>query len=428
MIETFNIPEERIFSSRNIQFKYDIKRLSDGKGVDIVLNSLTGDKMDASFDLVKDSGNFVEIGKYEFTMNKQLGMIAFLRDISFIGVALDIPVLFSEDSLKPFYKWLHENSTNGMIRPMVTTAFELEDAKNAFLYMTTGKHIGKVILKIREEENHKVLKNGFTPSQTLTVMTKTYFNPNKVYIITGGLGGFGLEMIHWMIYLGARNFVLTSRFGIKSDYQKFVISRLNKISGKLKFFETNIKIFTEDTNTIEGTKKLISDAQEVGPIGGIFHLAVVLNDCLNENQTIDKFTETVDSKVKSIANLDEITRKLYISLDYFVVFSSVSCGKGNAGQSNYGYANSICERICEARRRDGLHGLAIQWGPIGDVGVMAETEINATLAAVVKQRVHSCFEIMDKFLQTNKTIVTCVVSHVIISQLICISIKFQFFH
>ena len=126
MIKSFNIPENRIFSSRNIQFKYDIKRQTQGKGVDIVLNSLTGDKMDASFDLVSDSGSFVEIGRYELQMNKKLGTIAFLRDISFIGVALDIPILFSQDILKKFFEWFHENSTNGMIRPMVTTAFNID--------------------------------------------------------------------------------------------------------------------------------------------------------------------------------------------------------------------------------------------------------------------------------------------------------------
>ena len=73
----------------------------------------------------------------------------------------------------------------------------------------------------------------------------------------------------------------------------------------------------------------------MGPFGGIFHLALVLNDCLIENQTIDKFNETIESKANIFENLDKITRDLSLDLDYFVVFSSVSCGKGNGGQSNY---------------------------------------------------------------------------------------------
>ena len=91
-MEKFNIPENRIFSSRTIEFKYkviDLTKSSGSKGVDIVLNSLAGEKLDASFECVADCGRFVEIGKYDLQMNKQLGMFSFLRDISFIGVAVD---------------------------------------------------------------------------------------------------------------------------------------------------------------------------------------------------------------------------------------------------------------------------------------------------------------------------------------------------
>ena len=247
-------------------------------------------------------------------------------------------------------------------------------------------------------------------AKELTVTTKTYFDSNKVYIITGGLGGFGLELLHWMIFLGARKFVLTSRYGAKSGYQTFVLNRIQSLSKKFRMFETKIVISTQNTKTIEGSKQLLGEANELGPIGGVFHLALVLNDSIFENQTIDKFNETIDSKSKPFENLDLISREMNQNFDYFVVFSSVSCGKGNGGQSNYGYANSVCERICEARRRDGLHGLAIQWGPIGDVGVIANTEMSA-LSGIVKQRINSCLEVLDKLLQSQQSVVSCVVSN-----------------
>jgi fatty acid synthase len=107
--------------------------------------------------------------------------------------------------------------------------------------------------------------------------------------------------------------------------------------------------------------------------------------------------------------LDKLTRALNLNLDYFVCFSSISCGLGKGGQTNYGYANSVLERICELRRKDGLHGLAIQWGPIGDVGVLANNEISS-LATVVKQRILSCLEVLDKFLQSSHSILLSVVS------------------
>ena len=409
--EQYNIPEDRMFSSRDIQFKFKIKELTKGKGVDLVLNSLTGDKLDASYEIVADCGRFVEIGKYDLQTNKQLGMFSFLRDISFIGVSVDQKMYLKRGFASKFMKWCLENADNGMIRPINVNVFKAEDAEKAFRYMTTGKHIGKIVIKVREEENFKIAKSGFSPAKRLLVTRKTYFNPNKVYIITGGLGGFGLELIHWMMFLGARKFMLTSRYGIRNNYQKFVVERLDSLGRKLKMFDLKTVVTTHNTNTIEGANKMLKEAQEMGPIGGIFHLSLVLNDCLLENHEYDKFVETIDSKTKAFENIDKLSREQDISLDYFVVFSSVACGKGNAGQSNYGYANSVCERICETRRRDGLHGLAIQWGPIGDVGVLADSEINTSLAGIVKQRIYSCLEIMDKLLQSDNAIVSCVVSY-----------------
>lgn len=105
----------------------------------------------------------------------------------------------------------------------------------------------------------------------------------------------------------------------------------------------------------------------LGPIVSIFNLAVILADALFENQTEDNFQKALAPKAFATHYLDVISRTLCPNLKDFVVFSSVSCGRGNAGQTNYGAANSIMERICEERKKLGLPGLAIQWGAVGDV-------------------------------------------------------------
>jgi fatty acid synthase len=105
-------------------------------------------------------------------------------------------------------------------------------------------------------------------------------------------------------------------------------------------------------------------------VGGIFNLAAVLKDALMENLEVGHFKAVTMPKVDATKNLDAASRKLCPALDYFVVFSSVSCGRGNIGQTNYGMANSAMERICEQRQANGLPGLAIQWGAIGDVGLI----------------------------------------------------------
>ena len=384
---------------------------TNGKGVNLVLNSLSGEKLDASFECVSKNGRFVEIGKYDLILNKRLGMFAFLKNISLIGVSVDQIILALPEYAHKFFIWLQNNCNNGCIKPLNYTIFEVTEADQAFRHMTTGKHIGKILLKIRDEEENEQLGHlNFNPTLKLMATVKTYFNPHKVFIITGGLGGFGLELLNWMIQLGARKFVLSSRSGLKSNYQRFFLKRLDFLGQKLRSFQTVIKVSTNDSKTKERTKELIKECQTLGPIGGIFHLSLVLNDCLLENQSLDQFEATYSSKVNPCLYLDRLTRDMKINLDYFVVFSSVSCGKGNGGQTNYSFANSVVERICEMRREDGLHGLAIQWGPIGDVGVIADTEINSSLSAVVKQRINSCLEVLDKFLQCPQPILSSTVS------------------
>ena len=127
-----------------------------------------------------------------------------------------------------------------------------------------------------------------------------------------------------------------------------------------RVFDTKIVVSKNDCLTEDSARQLLSQAQDLALIGGIFHLALELNDCLFENQTLDQFGGTYASKVSPALHLDRLSRQMDIQLDYFVVFSSVSSGKGNIGQTNYSFANCLLERLCEQRRADGLHGLAIQ--------------------------------------------------------------------
>lgn len=128
-----------------------------------------------------------------------------------------------------------------------------------------------------------------------------------------------------------------------------------------------MQIFTDSVRTKEGCQSLLRQANAIGPVAGIFNLAVVLLDALLENQTVENFVESLEPKAKVTMLLDELSREMCPGLRDFVVFSSVSCGRGNAGQTNYGMANSIMERICEKRKNEGFPALAIQWGAVGDV-------------------------------------------------------------
>lgn len=141
-------------------------------------------------------------------------------------------------------------------------------------------------------------------------------------------------------------------------------------------------------------------------------MAVVLRDSILENQTPDKFVECLGPKANATKYLDEVSRKLCPFLKHFVIFSSVSCGRGNAGQSNYGMANSIMERIMEQRYRDGLPAKAIQWGAVGEVGLVAdmvEDKLDMEIGGTLQQRISSCLEELDTLLFGDEALVSSMV-------------------
>lgn len=153
-------------------------------------------------------------------------------------------------------------------------------------------------------------------------------------------------------------------------------------------------------------------AMKLGPVGGIFNLAGVINDSLFEKMDETSFIKVLKPKAHSTMHLDEVSRRMCPHLDHFVVFSSISCGHGNVGQTNYGFANSVIERIVEKRRKDGFAGQAIQWGPVDDVGMMKKASVGKELTAcfgMMAQRIYSCFDSFNNILSSDETIVSSVV-------------------
>lgn len=395
------LTDNNIGNSRDTSFEQLILTETNGKGVDLVLNSLAAHQLQASVRCLAVGGRFLEIGKVDLSNNSPLGMSIFLKNTTFHGILLD--ALFDSDNAekREVHRLITEGIANGAVRPLPASVYSEHQVEQAFRFMASGRHIGKVLLKIRDEESRKAQ----TPSpKTVTAIPRTYMNPDKSYILVGGLGGFGLELANWLILRGAKNIILTSRSGVKTGYQSLCIRRWRQQG-------VNVFVSTADATTEKGAYRLLQEANELGPIGGIFNLAVVLRDAMMENQSEADFKTVCKPKVDGSKQLDAASRVLAPQLDYFVNFSSVSCGRGNAGQANYGLANSAMERIAEARQRAGLPGLAIQWGAIGDVGLILETmggndtEVGGTLP----QRMSSCLSTMDLFLQQPNAVVASMV-------------------
>lgn len=252
----------------------------------------------------------------------------------------------------------------------------------------------------------KIQKEDEPIDAPILALPRYYCLANRTYIIFGGLGGFGLELADWLIIRGAENIVLISRNGIKNGYQQMKIEQWRS-------YKVEVSIISNvDASDIKDCEYILRSAEKLAPVDAIFNLAVALNDKICQNHTAETFQEPFKAKACATKNLDRLSREICSQLRHFVVFSSVSCGRGNAGQSNYGMANSIMERICERRMQEGLHGLAIQWGAVGDVGLVADMQDNdkeMIIGGTLQQKITSCIENLEEFLLQKHPVVASMV-------------------
>nr|QNL15122.1 fatty acid synthase 2 [Meteorus pulchricornis] len=392
------IPENHIGNSRDTSFEKLVLEQTNGRGVDIVLNSLAEEKLQASIRCLAVCGRFLEIGKFDMANDSQIGMGAFLKEISFHGILLD-NLFDAPPERKVYLKEIFQKGLdNGSIKPLTRTVFPKDQVEAAFRYMAAGKHIGKVIINVSDE---KKLDNIAIPA-----LPRYCCLPDRSYVILGGLGGFGLELVDWLILRGARNLVLTSRTGIKNGYQQMRIGLWRSYGARI------VIVAGKDAANRKDCSEILKAAKDLAPVDGIFNLAVVLKDSLWENQTPEQFEQSFRPKAWSTKVLDELSRKDCPQLRHFVVFSSVSCGRGNAGQTNYGMSNSVMERICEKRVAEGFHALAIQWGAVGDVGLVADMQDNnqeLIIGGTLQQKITSCLQELNGFLTQNEPIVASMV-------------------
>ncbi|XP_043067726.1 fatty acid synthase isoform X1 [Drosophila bipectinata] len=399
LLDTFpKLKEANIGNSRDTSFELMIHRETNGKGVDYVLNSLSEDKLLASVRCLGKSGHFLEIGKFDMANDSKLGMSCFLKEIAFHAVLADNLLTASDEEIWHLKSMIDSDISQGIIVPLPVTVFPAHEIEQAFRHLIGGKHIGKVVIQVRDDPEDLA-------TLPVCAISQIYFKKSLSYIIPGGLGGFGMELADWMAIRGARKIVLSSSRGITKDYQSYRIALW-------KTYGCEIIVSTDDITTKEGCRQLIYRAESLGPVGGIFNLAVTLRDGLFANQNVKQFVECFLPKATATKYLDELSRVLCPELEYFTIFSSVSCGRGNAGQTNYGMANSIMERIIECRHKDGLPAKGIQWGAVGEVGLvadMADDKIDMEIGGTLQQRISSCLQELDRLLSAEEPIVSSMV-------------------
>jgi fatty acid synthase len=204
---------ENIGNSRECTFLSMVMEQTNDRGVDYVLNSLSGDKMVDSIKCLARGGVFLEIGRADIIKGTNINLDFLGRDIEMKSIRID-HVQESDGGLKETFRIMEQDVNAGIIKPINHTIFEAAEVEKAFQFMAKGNHIGKVLLKVREEES---------VSLPMNVLPRFYCNTDCSYVIAGGLGGLGLEFSQWLVQRGCRKLVLSSSRGISNQYQPFKI-------------------------------------------------------------------------------------------------------------------------------------------------------------------------------------------------------------
>ena len=245
----------------------------------------------------------------------------------------------------------------GTLSPLPVTVFPYVDYGKALRLMTTGQHKGKLVLKAPQNSADP----GFPVSDI-----RPLFDADATYLVTGGLGGFGLRLISYLVASGARHLTLLDRDPHRRRDAEWI-----RRESALIYMDTDCEfdIISGDVSNESEVHRCIQQIKR--PLKGVFHLAGTLDDRLLDDMTIESLQTVFAPKASGALYLHRATRSY--PLDYFVLFSSTASMLGNPGQINYSAANGFLDGLSIARHQQGLPCLTYNMPAVADAGMAARS-------------------------------------------------------
>lgn len=354
---------EHVLHSRDLDWADQVMEITGGQGVDVVLNSLAGEAVTRGIDVLKPGGRFIELGKRDILADNALPLAPFLYNLSYYGV--DIGPLVEEVENSPqmdacrdtIARRLHD----GDYRPLPLRTYPASRVAEAFACLQFSRHFGKVVLTFDEP----VPVEHQSAARTL--------RHDAVYLITGGLSGFGAESARFLADQGARHLVLCNRRGENSPEAPGLLAELRERG-------VTVTAPAVDVTDADAVQRLFADIDAAGrPLAGVVHAAMILDDGPLTDLTDDQLRNVIGPKVTGGYHLDRHTRDR--DLDFFIVYTSATTVLGHFQQSAYAAANIALDALIRERHAAGLPGLSVQWGHIEDSGYVARRGIGSQLDA-----------------------------------------------
>ncbi|HLF25328.1 MAG TPA: type I polyketide synthase [Anaerolineae bacterium] len=335
-LESIGVPH--VLNSRTLDFANEIKALTNGAGVHIVLNSLADDFIPKSLSVLADGGCFLEIGKRGIWTTQQVA--EFNSTLTYHAYDLAEVSQRQPELIQSMLSQLLADFASGALKPLPLRAFSIEHARDAFRFMAQAKQIGKIVIT--------------QPTNQLSI------RPAATYLITGGLGGLGLTVARWLVERGARNLVLMGRTR-PSDAAQKTLDELERLGAKVSMVLGDVANRDDVARAVSGL---------AAPLRGIIHAAGTLDDGPMSQMTWPRFQAVLAPKVDGAWHLHTLTQ--VIPLDFFVMFSAGAALLGSPGQSNYAAANAFLDGLAHYRHALGLPALSINWGAWAEVGMAAK--------------------------------------------------------
>jgi len=348
---------KHVIDSRRSDFAEAVMDITNGKGVDVVLNALAAEAIPMGLSCLAQFGRFIEIGKRDIYMNSRIPLWPLRKNASFHVIAMD--AIFSSDEkrtsqlLETIAKLVGQHA----LHPLPFRSFPACRIDAAFRLMAQGKHAGKVIVSFPEP---------FVARRGEPLIPAFAVKPDGVYLITGAFGGFGKVLAEWLADCGAKHLVLSSRSGASTPEAEAFVE-------KLRTRGVHVRVVRADAGSPDDVKRLLGEISAAGcPLKGVFHLAMVIDDAPLATLTRERMRTVLAPKAHGAWLLHEGTRSM--ALDCFVMFSSVSSIFGNPAQANYAAANAFLDSLAHHRHGLGLPALVINWGALGGEGYVARNE------------------------------------------------------
>ncbi|MFB9905554.1 SDR family NAD(P)-dependent oxidoreductase [Allokutzneria oryzae] len=380
---------DHVLDSRGLEFAEQVMDLTEGRGVNVVLNSLSGEAMSRSLEVLAPGGRFIELGKRDLYENKPVLLRPFRNNLALCGVDVDqLDTEFPELADHAFAA-VAEKIQSGEYRPLPHRCFPARRVGEAFHLLQHSRHIGKVVVTFDEPVPVESRPRGLA------------LDPDATYLVTGGLGGFGAATALWLADRGARHLALVSRRGAEAPEARETLAALAERGASATAHSADVT----DPAAMRAVLDAVSDMGH--PLRGVVHAAMVLDDAPLRELTPERFRAAVEPKMRGALVLDELTRGS--DLEFFLAFSSATALLGNVHQANYVAGNLFLEALARRRRCLGLPALAVSWGVIGDVGYVARSERTARSTAIFGARPISpaeAFTVLDEALGQDGDVVT----------------------